>query len=240
MDFRAFHVVAIEVTRQAMAENGGKWQSWVSARFLLWTSRWAGRQWPKMAENGRKRVAAGKWQEMDFRVFHVVAIEVEKRRSGKKWWKMVEKGLPRENGRKWISACFTSFPYYCAIYKKNRLSPKSEVDECEYSAHSSCIADGQRSGLMLRIARRMWSNTFTVHRVMCRLFTWWNRCKQRFVAIEASLRTLRSADSEIRMESENSGMISFRELVEQQCDEEWMNGENVHRWVALRQNGENW
>ena len=42
-----------------------------------------------------------------------------------------------------------------AIYKKNRLSPKSEVDECEDSMHSSCIADGQNSGLMLRIARRM-------------------------------------------------------------------------------------
>ena len=41
------------------------------------------------------------------------------------------------------------------------------------------------------------------------------------------------------MESENSDMISFRELVEQQCDEEWMNRENVHRWVTLRQNGEN-
>ena len=51
-----FLVVVIEVTRKTMAE---------------------------MAENGRKRVAAGKWQEMDFRVFYVVAIEVEKRRSGK-------------------------------------------------------------------------------------------------------------------------------------------------------------
>ena len=30
-----------------------------------------------------------------------------------------------------------------------------------------------------------------------------------------------------------------QELVEQQCDEEWMNRENNHRWVALRQNGEN-
>ena len=50
---------------------------------------------------------------------------------------------------------------------------------------------------------------------------------------------LRSADSEIRMKSKNSGMISFRELVEQQCDKEWMNGENVHRRVALRQSGEN-
>ena len=29
------------------------------------------------------------------------------------------------------------------------------------------------------------------------------------------------------MESENSGMISFRELVEQQCDEEWMNRERT-------------
>ena len=50
---------------------------------------------------------------------------------------------------------------------------------------------------------------------------------------------LQSVDFEIRMESENSGMISFRELVEQQCDEGWMNRENVYRWVALRQNGEN-
>ena len=38
-----------------------------------------GRKWQKMAENGRKWVAAGKWQEMDFRVFHVVTIEVEKK-----------------------------------------------------------------------------------------------------------------------------------------------------------------
>ena len=90
-----------------------------------------------------------------------------------------------------------------------------------------------------KIAKRMMSNTFTVHRVMSRLFSWWNRCKQRFSATEASLRTLRSAISEKRMKSENSGMISFRELVAQQCDEKWMNGDNVHRWVALRLNGEN-
>ena len=59
---------------------------------------------------------------MDFRVFHVVAIEVEKRRSGKnggKWSKMAGNGrkmaenwFPRLFGRKWISACFTPFPYY--------------------------------------------------------------------------------------------------------------------------------
>ena len=38
---------------------------------------------------------------------------------------------------------------------------------------------------------------------------------------------LRSADSEIRMESENSGMISLQELVEQQCNKEWMNREKT-------------
>ena len=56
MDFRAFHVVAIEVTRQAMAENGGKWQKmvenglprlfgrkWIFAYFTPWSSRWPGR-----------------------------------------------------------------------------------------------------------------------------------------------------------------------------------------------------
>ena len=41
------------------------------------------------------------------------------------------------------------------------------------------------------------------------------------------------------MESENNGMISFREMVEQQCYKGWMNRENNHHWVALRQNGEN-
>ena len=45
MGFRAFLVIAIEVTRQAMAENGRKWQ--------------------KMAENGRK------WQKIDFRGYLV-------------------------------------------------------------------------------------------------------------------------------------------------------------------------
>ena len=63
----------------------------------------------EQVDNGRK------WPKMDFRVFPVMVIEVEKRRSGKnggKWSKMVENGLPRENGRKWISAYFTSFPYY--------------------------------------------------------------------------------------------------------------------------------
>ena len=120
------------------------------------------------------------------------------------------------------------------IYKNNKLILKSEVDECEDSVHSSRIADGQRFGYILKIARRMQSNTFTVHRVMCRSISWWNRCKQRFIASEASLLTLRSADFEIRTKFENSGMISLRERVEQQCDEGWMNGENVHRWVALK------
>ena len=48
----------------------------------------------EMAENGRKWVAAGKWQEMDFRVFHVVAIEVVLKTMAK----MVE------NGRKRVAA----------------------------------------------------------------------------------------------------------------------------------------
>ena len=54
-----------------------------------------------MVENGRKWVAAGKWQKMDFRVFYVVAIEVEKRRSGKnggKWSKMGCRGYLVGNG----------------------------------------------------------------------------------------------------------------------------------------------
>ena len=47
MDFRAFHVVAIEVARQAMAE---------------------------MVENGGKWISAGKWWKMDFRAFPVIPL----------------------------------------------------------------------------------------------------------------------------------------------------------------------
>ena len=77
-----------------------------------------------MAENGRKWVAAGKWQEMDFRVFLVMVIEVARKtmaemaENGRKWQKMgcrgylVGNGFPRVsrrghrdsqagNGRKW-------------------------------------------------------------------------------------------------------------------------------------------
>ena len=74
-----------------------------------------GRKWRKVVENGRKWISAGKWQEMDFRVFYVTVVEVTRKAmegNGRKWSKMVENGFPRENGRKWISACFTSFPYY--------------------------------------------------------------------------------------------------------------------------------
>ena len=47
MDFRAFPVVAIEVTRQAMAE---------------------------MVENGGKWISAGKWWKMDFRVLSAIPL----------------------------------------------------------------------------------------------------------------------------------------------------------------------
>ena len=50
MDFRAFHVVAIEVARQAMAE---------------------------MVENGGKWISAGKWWKMDFRAFPVILLLLE-------------------------------------------------------------------------------------------------------------------------------------------------------------------
>ena len=53
MGFRAFLVMDIEVARQAMAENGGKWQ--------------------KMVEKSSPRLFGRKWC---FRVFPVVAIEV--------------------------------------------------------------------------------------------------------------------------------------------------------------------
>ena len=64
------------------------------------------------AGNGRK------WQEMDFRVFYAVVIEVTRKtmakmvkkvENGRKWQK---KSSPRLFGRKWISAYFTPFPYY--------------------------------------------------------------------------------------------------------------------------------
>ena len=78
MGFRAFLVIAIEVTRQAMAGNGRKLQKmaengfprengrkWISALFTSWSSRWPGRQWQKMVENGRK------WQKRVYRDYLV-------------------------------------------------------------------------------------------------------------------------------------------------------------------------
>ena len=59
IEFRAFLVIAIEVTRQAMAENGRKW-------------------W-KIEVRLKKTTFAKKWQEMDFRVFLVMAIEVARK-----------------------------------------------------------------------------------------------------------------------------------------------------------------
>ena len=116
------------VARQAMAENGRKWQKMGCRGYLVGNgfprvsrhgSRGGqvdnGRKWLKMAENGRKWIFAGKWQEMDFRVFYVTVVEVTRKamvkmaENGRKWSK---KSSPRLFGRKWISACFTSFSYY--------------------------------------------------------------------------------------------------------------------------------
>ena len=82
MGFRVFLVMDNKVARQAMAENGGKWQ--------------------KMVENGRK------WQEM----VEKSSPRLFGRKNGGKWQIMVEKSSPRLFGRKWIFARFTSFPYY--------------------------------------------------------------------------------------------------------------------------------
>ena len=60
MGFRAFLVMDNKVARQAMAENGRKWQK-MGCR-------------GKMVENGRKWIFAGKWQKMDFRVLCAIPI----------------------------------------------------------------------------------------------------------------------------------------------------------------------
>ena len=52
----------------SQAGNGRKW---IFARFTSWPSRWPGRQWSKMVENGKK------WWKIDFR------------------GKMAENGFPR-------------------------------------------------------------------------------------------------------------------------------------------------
>ena len=84
MGFRAFLVMDNKVARQAMAENGRKWQ--------------------KMVENGRK------WQRIDFRGYLVGNgfPRVSRRghrggqagngRNGRKWWKMDFRGKMVENG----------------------------------------------------------------------------------------------------------------------------------------------
>ena len=77
MGFRAFHVVVIEVARQAMAENGRNGRKWQKIDFrgkmeengFPRVSRRGhrggpvdnGRKWPKMVENGRKLISAVIW-----------------------------------------------------------------------------------------------------------------------------------------------------------------------------------
>ena len=68
MGFRAFLVIAIEVTRQAMAGNGRKWQKMAENGFPRFSRRGHrggqvdnGRKWSKMAENGRKEFTAIIW-----------------------------------------------------------------------------------------------------------------------------------------------------------------------------------
>ena len=70
MGFRAFLVIAIEVTRQAMAENGRKWQKIDFRGYLVGNGfprilrhghrgdqEDYSRKWLKMAENGFPRVS---------------------------------------------------------------------------------------------------------------------------------------------------------------------------------------
>ena len=81
MGFRAFLVMDNTIARQAMAENGGKWQKMVGngfSRVLSHGHRGGqagnGRKWLKMAENGGKMISAGKWQKMDFRVLSAIPL----------------------------------------------------------------------------------------------------------------------------------------------------------------------
>ena len=103
-----FHVIGIEVTRQAMAGNGRKmavrlkWQKFAensSHRFpRVVRSGHRGRKKEvrlKNGKNGRKR------QKMDFCVFRVVVIEVARQamaENGRKWSKMDFRGKMVENG----------------------------------------------------------------------------------------------------------------------------------------------
>ena len=112
------HTMAYNGSQVNIAEIYRNWQSWVSARFLLWTSRWAGRQWQKMVENGRK------WSKIVHRGYLVENgfSRVSRRGhrggqvgNGRKWQEMAGNGLPRLFGRKWIFAHLSPFPYYLNI-----------------------------------------------------------------------------------------------------------------------------
>ena len=92
MGFRAFLVIAIEVTRQAMAGNSRKWQKIeVRLKKTTFAKKMAGNGFPRVSRRGHRGDQAG---------------------NGRKWLKMAKKGFPRLFGRKWISAYFMSFPYY--------------------------------------------------------------------------------------------------------------------------------
>ena len=76
-------------------ENGRKW---IFACFESWPSRWLGRQWSKMVENGRK------WWKMVENGFPRVSRrghrgdQAGNGRNGRKWWKMDFRGKMVENG----------------------------------------------------------------------------------------------------------------------------------------------
>ena len=130
IDFRVFHVIGIEVTRQAMAGNGRKmavrlkWQKFAensSHRFpRVVRSGHRGRKKEvrlKNGKNGRKR------QKMDFCVFRVVVIEVARQamaENGRKWSIMDFRGKMVENGFLRVSRHFpTTYSAFEPIIKSN-------------------------------------------------------------------------------------------------------------------------
>ena len=50
-------IMAYNGSQVNIAGIGRNWQPWVSARFLLWVTRWAGRKWQEMAGNGFSRIS---------------------------------------------------------------------------------------------------------------------------------------------------------------------------------------
>ena len=118
MGFRAFCVMVVEVSRQTMAGNGRKMvengfprlfgRKWISACFASWSSRWSGRQWSKMVENGRK------------------------------WWKKVHRGYLVGNGfsrvlRHSPTTIYTLFlvdKSEQSTYKTELITLKSCVNDC--------------------------------------------------------------------------------------------------------------